>query len=69
MRVELALVDDVLREALAPQRHGFLVHLGDAEIVLPPPVVVTILVGDKLRRGASSYARSRVGMLGKFNVL
>ena len=49
MRVELALVDDVLREAFAPQRHGFLVHLSDAEMVLLPPVVVTILVGDKPR--------------------
>ena len=50
MRVELTLFDDVLREALAPQRHGFLVHLGDAETVLPPPVVATILVGDKPRQ-------------------
>lgn len=50
LRVELALVDDVLREVLAPQRHGFLVHLGDAETVLPPPVVATILVGAKPRQ-------------------
>ena len=49
MREELLLVDDVLREALAPQRHGFLVHLGEAETTLPPPVLATILVGDKPR--------------------
>ena len=50
LRLELALFDDVLREVLAPQRHGFLVHLGDAETVLPPPVVAAILVGDKPRQ-------------------
>ena len=69
MRVELALFDDVLREVLAPQRHGFLVHLGDAETVLPPPVVATILVGAKPRQRREVLARSRVGTLGKFNVL
>ena len=53
LRVELALVDYVMWEVLVPQRRGFLVHLGDAETVLPPPVVATILIGDKPRVSVS----------------
>ena len=69
MRVELALFDDVLREVLAPLRHGFLVHLSDAETVLPPLVVATILVGAKPRQRRELLRRSHVSTLGKFNVL
>ncbi|KAE8807965.1 HEAT repeat-containing protein 5A [Hordeum vulgare] len=46
---ERALVEDVLREPLAPRRHGMLVHLSDAEAALPPLVRATVLFGHKLR--------------------
>uniref|UniRef100_N1R0U2 DUF569 domain-containing protein n=1 Tax=Aegilops tauschii TaxID=37682 RepID=N1R0U2_AEGTA len=41
---ELALVDDVLREASAPHHQGFHVLLRDGEATMPPPVAQNIVV-------------------------
>ncbi|KAE8775074.1 HEAT repeat-containing protein 5A [Hordeum vulgare] len=49
LREECALVEDDLRELLAPLHHGLFVHLNDAEAALTPPVLATIHFGDNPR--------------------